>query len=81
MNIETLIIQRYYYNFREGFFNHLYSVYPKFRLINSTRSVGRVTVHKDVADNSPYIYRKKSININDGIVWFPFCFYFVQIIT
>jgi len=75
MRTEIVIVQRYFYNFREGFFNYLNSIVPDFKLINSVKSRGRVTVHKNIVSKCSYIYPIKSININDNIVWFPFLFF------
>lgn len=71
---ELVIVQRYFYNFREGFFNHLYSVYPNFKLINSLESCGRVKVHSDKAKNN-YTHQIWSFNLSKDIVIFPFLFF------
>ena len=71
----VLIIQRYFYNFREGLFDCLDDLGLDFVLINSTTSRGRVKVHSDKVNAVDYIERCARFNINDGIVVFPFLFF------
>lgn len=72
---KTIIIQRYYYNFREGIFDCLQNMGLNFRLINSTKSRGRVRVHPEKVASVNYIEQCFHFNINDGIVVFPFLFW------
>ncbi len=74
-NPKTIIVQRYYYNFREGIFDCLQEMGLKFSLINSTTSRGRVKVHSDKVAFVNYIDKCFHFNINDGIVVFPFLFW------
>jgi glycosyltransferase involved in cell wall biosynthesis len=69
--IKILIIQRYFYNFREGFFDYLHTQKLNFKLINHTKSNGRVTVHKR-AYEKPYIKKSHSFTVGENIVIFPF---------
>lgn len=71
----VVIIQRYFYNFREGLYDCLKSKELDFLLINSTKSRGRVKVHQEKVDNVNYIVECKSFNINDGLIVFPFLFF------
>lgn len=72
---QVVIVQRYYYSFREGFFDCLKSSGLDFKLINSTKSRGRVKVHLDKVRDVNYIINCKNFNINDGLVVFPFLFF------
>ena len=72
---KVLIIQRYYYNFREGIFDCLRDMGLDFKLINSTESRGRVKVHSDKVASVDYIHNSLHLNINDGVVFFPFLFW------
>lgn len=72
---KTLIVQRYYYNFREGIFDCLQEMGLDFKLINSTKSRGRVKVHADKVASVNYIEMCSNFNINDGVVVFPFLFW------
>lgn len=74
-NPRTLIVQRYFYNFREGIFDCLEEKGLSFMLINSTHSRGRVKVHAEKVAAVDYIERCFSFNINDGVVVFPFLFW------
>lgn len=74
-SLKVLIVQRYYYNFREGIFECLREMGLKFKLINSTRSRGRVKVHKEKVASVEYIEKCANFNISDGIVVFPFLFW------
>jgi len=74
-SLKVLIIQRYYYNFREGIFDCLREMGLKFKLINSTTSRGRVKVHKEKVASVDYIEKCTNFNISDGIVVFPFLFW------
>lgn len=71
MKPTILIIQRFYYNFREGFFDYLFERKINFQLINSTRSLGRVTVHQ-TANNKPYIKHIPMFTMGLNYVIFPF---------
>lgn len=73
--VKTVIVQRYFYNFREGLFDCLQEKGLNFRLINSIHSRGRVKVHSDKIKNVDYIEKCPCFNINDGIVVFPFLFW------
>ncbi len=72
---KVVIVQRYYYNFREGIFDCLLDMGLNFKLINSTESRGRVKVHQDKVASVNYLRKSKKFNINDGIVVFPFLFW------
>ena len=72
---EVLIVQRYYYNFREGIFDRLESIGFPFKLFNSTKSRGRVKVHEDRVKSAAYIYPVYNFNITDSVVCFPFLFF------
>jgi glycosyltransferase involved in cell wall biosynthesis len=74
MEPKILIIQRFYYNFREGFFDFLYERNINFQLINATRSLGRVTVHQ-TAKNKPYIKNVPMFTAGLNYVIFPFLFF------
>ena len=74
-SLKVLIIQRYYYSFREGIFDCLLDMGLNFRLINSTRSRGRVRVHKEKVESVGFLENCTSFNISDGIVVFPFLFW------
>ncbi|MGA2408205.1 MAG: glycosyltransferase [Bacteroidales bacterium] len=71
MGIEVLIVQRFYYNFREGFFEYLSDRRFDFKLINSTSSRGKVKVHDD-AINIPYIEKIFYFFLGQNYVIFPF---------
>lgn len=73
-NLKVVIVQRYYYNFREGIFDCLQNMGLNFRLINSVKSKGRVRVHSEKVKSVNYIENCTNFNINDGIVIFPFLF-------
>lgn len=72
---KVLIIQRYFYNFREGIFDCLQEKGLCFKLINSTQSRGRVKVHPEKVASVNYIEKCAKFNISDGIVVFPFLFW------
>lgn len=74
-NVKVLIIQRYFYNFREGIFDCLQDMGLNFKLINSTRSRGRVKVHEEKVASVSYLENCSNFNINDGVVVFPFLFW------
>lgn len=75
MNTKTVIVQRYFYNFREGIFDCLQEMGLNFKLINSTRSRGRVKVHPDKVASVNYIDNCANFNLNDNLVVFPFLFW------
>jgi glycosyltransferase involved in cell wall biosynthesis len=68
-----LVIQRFSYNFREGFFDYLYEKEEGFVLINHVKSKGRVIVSRDVSKKK-YIKKVCSFVIGENIVIFPFLF-------
>ena len=72
---KVLIVQRYFYNFREGIYDCLQEMGLDFKLINSTRSRGRVKVHADKVASVNYIEKCSNFNINNGVVVFPFLFW------
>lgn len=74
MEKNVLIIQRFYYNFREGFFNYLNDIEFKFNLINATGSRGKVKVHDDAAGKS-FILKTWYFFIGKTYVIFPFLFF------
>lgn len=74
-DIKTIIIERYFVNFREGLFDCLQNMGLNFKLINSIESRGRITVHADKAASVNYILRSPHFNIGDDIVVFPFLFW------
>jgi glycosyltransferase involved in cell wall biosynthesis len=74
MQKNVLIIQRFYYNFREGFFEYLSDIQYDFKLINATSSRGRVKVHED-ATNKPYLEKIFYFFIGENFVIFPFLFF------
>lgn len=71
---DVLIIQRFYYNFREGFFDYLSETKFSFKLINSTRSRGRVIVNPG-AEKKNFFVKTFSFPIGDNHVIFPFLFF------
>lgn len=70
----VLIVQRFYYNFREGFFDYLSDINFDFKLINSTVSRGKVKVH-DEAKKKPFIIKTPGIFLDDKHILFPFLFF------
>jgi hypothetical protein len=74
MGKSVLIIQRFYYNFREGFFNYLSDINYDFKLINATSSRGRVKVH-DEAKSKAFLEKIFYFFIGDNYVIFPFLFF------
>lgn len=70
----VLIIQRFYYNFREGFFDYLDDINFDFKLINATVSRGRVKVH-DEAKSKHFIRKIIYFFLKDDYVIFPFLFF------
>ncbi len=74
MQKNVLIIQRFYYNFREGFFEYLSDIQYDFKLINATSSRGRVKVHDD-ATSKPYLEKIFYFFIGEDFVIFPFLFF------
>jgi glycosyltransferase involved in cell wall biosynthesis len=74
MNRKVLIIQRFYYNFREGFFEYLSDINFDFDLLNATESKGRVKVHED-AKGKPFILNKFYFFIGKNYVIYPFLFF------
>lgn len=69
---DILVLQRFYYNFREGFFDILYEKNPGFLLINSVHSLGRVKVGK--TKNKRYIIQTFCLHFGENIILFPFLF-------
>lgn len=74
MDKNVLILQRFYYNFREGFFNYLTDIEFQFNLINATESRGKVKVHDDDAGKS-FILKTCYFFIGKTYVVFPFLFF------
>ncbi len=74
-SLKVLIIQRYFYSFREGIFDCLQGMGLNFKLINSVRSCGRVKVHSEKVASVNYIEKSKNFNINEDVVFFPFLFW------
>lgn len=72
---KVIIVQRYFYNFREGIFDCLQEMGLDFKLINSIKSRGRVKVHADKVASVDYIEKCSNFNVNDGVVVFPFLFW------
>ena len=72
---KVIIFERYFYNFREGIFDCLQEMGLNFKLINATRSRGRVKVHPDKVTSVSYIEKCYNFNLNDNIVVFPFLFW------
>ena len=71
---KVVIVQRYFYNFREGLFDFLHKTGLNFVLINSIKSCGRVKVHADKVALVSYIKKPTCFNLSKGIVCFPFLF-------
>ncbi len=80
MGKKILIIQRFFYNFREGFFDYLAERGTNFRLINSTRSLGRVTVHAE-AKSKPYYKPVPMFTCGLDYVIFPFLFFHILLMN
>ncbi len=74
MATDIFIVQRFYYNFREGFFEYLSDRKINFRLVNSTVSRGKVKVHDDAASRD-FILKTPTIHIGGSYVLFPFLFF------
>ncbi len=74
MGGNILIIQRFYYNFREGFFDYLSDKKIDFNLINATNSKGRVKVHEEAKGKS-FVLKLFYFFIGDDYVIFPFLFF------
>lgn len=74
MGTKILIIQRFYYNFREGFFDYLADINIDFKLINATSSRGRVKVH-DIVKSKSFIKKISYFFVGDNYVVFPFLFF------
>ena len=74
MEKKVLIIQRFYYNFREGFFDYLCDINFDFRLINATISRGRVKVHEEAKTKS-FILSIIYFFLGENYVIFPFLFF------
>lgn len=68
---KLLIIQRFYYNFREGFYDYLSDKKYDFKLINATSSLGRVKVHEE-AKSKPFIEKVIYFFFRQDYVIFPF---------
>lgn len=75
-NNTILIVQRFFYNFREGFFDYLYERNVNFRLINSAKSLGRVTVHATAGEKSYYNAVPK-FSLGKSYIIFPFLFFHI----
>jgi glycosyltransferase involved in cell wall biosynthesis len=74
MGKKILIVQRFYYNFREGFFEYLVDKGIDFSLINSTTPRGKVKIHADVK-NKAFIEKAFYFFRGDSYVIFPFLFF------
>ncbi|MFP4489119.1 MAG: glycosyltransferase, partial [Bacteroidales bacterium] len=74
MATDIFIVQRFYYNFREGFFEYLSDRELNFRLVNSIVSRGKVKVHDDAASRD-FILKTPAIHIGNSYVLFPFLFF------
>lgn len=74
MGQPILIVQRFYYNFREGFFEYLVDQKINFKLINSTSAKGKVRVHSD-AKNNKFILKTIYFFWSNCYVIFPFLFF------
>jgi glycosyltransferase involved in cell wall biosynthesis len=74
MKKQLVIIQRFYYNFREGFFEYLFDIKYDFKLINATSSLGRVKVHDD-AKTKLFIEKVFYFFVRKDYVVFPFLFF------
>ena len=74
MKKKVLIIQRFYYNFREGFFDYLSDIGFNFILINATTSRERVKVHEEVKNKS-FIKKITYFFLGKSYVIFPFLFF------
>lgn len=74
MEKPVLIIQRFYYNFREGFFDYLSDINFNFRLINATKSLGRVKVHEEAKSKS-FILNIIHFFFGENYVVFPLLFF------
>jgi glycosyltransferase involved in cell wall biosynthesis len=74
MKTPLLIVQRFYYSFREGFFEYLADNQIEFELINATTSKGKVKVSTE-AKNKPFILKTFYFHLGDFYVIFPFLFF------
>jgi len=74
MSKKILIVQRFYYSFREGFFEYLSDIKLDFKLINATSSSGRVKVH-DIAKQKTFYEKIFYFLIGENYVIFPFLFF------
>lgn len=74
MATDIFIVQRYYYNFREGFFEYLSDKKVNFKLVNSLSPRGKVKVH-DGAGKLDFIVKTPVIHIGKSYVIFPFLFF------
>jgi len=74
MGKTILIAQRFYYSFREGFFEYLVDKEVDFKLINATTSRGKVKVIREAKDK-PFIVKAFYFHYGDFYVIFPFLFF------
>jgi len=74
MNTEILIVQRFFYNFREGFLDYLYSINPNIKIINSIKSKGRVIVPNSSVGKK-YFLKVPNFIFGENLVVFPFLFW------
>lgn len=74
MNTKVIIIQRFYYNFREGFFNYLNDISFDYKLINVSISRGRVKVHSE-SKNKSFFIKIFYFFLGENYVVFPFLFF------
>lgn len=70
----VLIIQRFYYSFREGFFDYLSDINFNFKLINATIPRGKVKIDGD-AKNKSFLVKTYFFFWRDIYVIFPFLFF------
>ncbi|MDZ7739343.1 MAG: glycosyltransferase family 4 protein [Bacteroidales bacterium] len=73
MATDIFIVQRFYYNFREGFFEYLSDKKVNFRLVNSITPRGKVKVH-DGAGELDFIVKTPVVHLGNSYVLFPFLF-------
>jgi glycosyltransferase involved in cell wall biosynthesis len=74
MDKRVLIIQRFYYSFREGFFDYLSDINFDFKLINATIPRGKVKVDIE-AKNKSFLVHVPYFFFRELYVVFPFLFF------
>lgn len=75
MKKSTLIVQRFYYDFREGFFEYLEDINYDFKLINATSPRGKVRINNSNLDNKKYLLKTICFFLGEKYVVFPFLFF------